>query len=144
MSWEQIVGIVVGTLFLGGVVACFYFGKDYLKYHNIFSPVLEAFVAAAKGLSGAFPDNATLSIIAIVAEIALEGAEKAEQLWLDGELDKEQRNHYAKNYIADMLVKAGIEVNGSIEAMIDGFIAVACMIFPHGQEPKTIEENTEA
>lgn len=143
MSWEQIVGIVIGTLALGGVAACFYFGKDYLKYHNIFGPVLEAFVAAAKGLSGAFPDNNVLSIIATVAEIALEGAEKAERLWLNGELNKDLRNEYAKNYIAEMLGKAGIEVNASIAAMIDGFIAVACMIFPHGQELKINEENTK-
>lgn len=143
MSWEQIVGIVIGTLALGGVAACFYFGKDYLKYHNIFGPVLEAFVAAAKGLSGAFPDNNVLSIIATVAEIALEGAEKAERLWLNGKLNKDLRNSYAKNYIAEMLGKAGIEVNASIAAMIDGFIAVACMIFPHGQELKINEENTK-
>ena len=140
MNYQQIIIIVIGTLFLGGLGACFYFGKDYLKYHNIFAPVLEGFVAAAKALSGAMPNNEVLKVIAFVMEAALEGAQKAEELWLNGELDKEQRNHYAKIYIADMLDKAGIEVNSNVSAMIDGFIAVACTIFPHGQTPKTEEE----
>ena len=112
----------------------------YLKYHNIFAPVLKGLVSAAKALSGAVPDNQTLKTIAFVMSAALDGAQRAEELWLNGELDKEQRNHYAKLYIADVLEKAGIDVNDSINAMIDGFIAVACAIFPHGQTPKTKEE----
>ena len=140
MNYQQIIILVIGALFVGGLGVCFYLGKDYLKYHNIFAPVLKGLVSAAKALSGAVPDNQTLKTIAFVMNAALDGAQRAEELWLNGELDKEQRNHYAKLYIADVLEKAGIDVNDSINAMIDGFIAVACAIFPHGQTPKTKEE----
>ena len=141
MDYQQIIILVIGEIVkVGGLGVCFYLGKDYLKYHNIFAPVLKGLVSAAKALSGAVPDNQTLKIIAFVMSAALDGAQRAEELWLNGELDKEQRNHYAKLYITDVLENAGIDVNDNISAMIDGFIAVACAIFPHGQTPKTKEE----
>lgn len=143
MDWQQIVIVVVGTLFLGGIAAMWYFGKDYLKYHNIFSPVLKAFVAAIKAISGAVPNNATLTIIAFVMDAALQGATRAEELWLKGELDKEQRNMHAKDYIADVLLDANIQINSNISAMIDGFIAVACAVLPHGQTPEVEDEEEE-
>lgn len=143
MNWQQIIVVVVGTLFLGGIAVMWYFGKDYLKYHSIFSPVLKAFVSAVKAISGAMPNNTTLSIIAFVMDAALQGAIRAEELWLKGELDKEQRNMHAKDYIADVLLDANILINPNISAMIDGFIAVACAVLPHGRTPEIEDEDEE-
>lgn len=143
MNWQQVIIIVIGTLFLGGIAAMWYFGKDYLKYHNIFSPILKAFVGAVKALSGAMPNNTTLTIIAFVMDAALQGASRAEELWLNGQLDKDQRNMYAKDYIAETLLDANIELNENVSAMVDGFIAVACAVFPHGQEPSEDEEDED-
>lgn len=143
MSWQQIVIIVIGTLFLGGIATMWYFGKDYLKYSKVFAPILAGMVSAVKAISSAAPDNTTLHIIAFVMSAALEGAKRAEELWLKGELDKEQRNMYAKDYISDTLSDANIELNDNINTMVDGFIAVACAVFPHNQEPEEIEEEDE-
>ena len=135
MDFSSIVFIVLGTLLLGGLVACAYFGKDYLRYHKIFSPVLEILCNCIKGISGMMPDNATLLALSTVLNAAVEATEMAEKLWLDGSLDKEQRNFYAKNYIAGILEKASIEPNSNINSIVDGVIAFVCYLLPHGQEP---------
>lgn len=135
MDFSSIVFIILGTLLFGGLVACAYFGKDYLRYHKAFSPVLEILCSCIKGISGMLPDNATLMLLSVVLNAAVEATEMAERLWLDGTLDKEQRNIYAKNYIAGILEKAKIEPNGNINSIVDGVIAFVCYLLPHGQEP---------
>lgn len=135
MDFSSIVFIVLGTLLFAGLVACAYFGKDYLRYHKAFSPVLEILCSCIKGISGMLPDNATLMTLSIVLNAAVEATEMAERLWLDGTLDKEQRNLYAKNYISGILEKAKIESNGNINNIVDGVIAFVCYLLPHGQEP---------
>lgn len=135
MEFESIVFIVLGTLLLGGIVVCAYFGKDYLRYHKVFAPVLEILCSCIKGISGMMPNNASLMILSTVLNAAIEATEMAERLWLDGMLDKEQRNVYAKNYIADILEKAKIKPNENINNIVDGVIAFVCYLLPHGQQP---------
>ena len=47
------------------------------------------------------------------------------------ELPKEERNAYAQTMIAAILYEAGIEVTEQVQQMIDGAIAVVCMLMPH-------------
>lgn len=135
MEFESIVFIVLGTLLLGGVVVCAYFGKDYLRYHKVFAPVLEILCSCIKGISGMMPNNASLMILSTVLNAAVEATEMAETLWLEGTIDKEQRNAYAKNYIAGILEKAKIPVDNNINLIVDGVIAFVCYLLPHGQQP---------
>ena len=83
------------------------------------------------------PDNTTLMMLSIVLNASVEATEMAERLWLDGTLDKEQRNLYAKNYISDILEKAKIEPNGNINSIVDGVIAFVCYLLPHGHKSNT-------
>ena len=46
-------------------------------------------------------------------------------------LPKEERNAYAKLLIGEKLAAAGIEVTPQIEQVIDGVIAIVCMLMPH-------------
>lgn len=135
MEFSSIVFIILGTLLLGGLVACAYFGKDYLRYHKVFSPVLEILCNCIKGISGMMPNNATLLALSVVLNAAVEATELAEKLWLNGVLDKEQRNLYAKNYIAGILEKANIKPDANINSIVDGVIAFVCYLLPHGQQP---------
>lgn len=140
MEFESIVFIVLGTLLLGGVVACAYFGKDYLRYHKVFAPVLEILCSCIKGISGMMPNNASLMILSTVLNAAVEATEMAETLWLEGTIDKEQRNAYAKNYIAGILEKAKIPADNNINLIIDGVIAFVCYLLPHGNTPVVTDE----
>ena len=140
MEFESIVFIVLGTLLLGGVVTCTYFGKDYLRYHKVFGPVLEILCSYIKGISGMMPNNASLMILSTVLNAAVEATEMAETLWLEGTIDKEQRNAYAKNYIAGILEKAKIPVDNNINSIVDGVIAFVCYLLPHGNTPVLTDE----
>lgn len=136
----QIIILVIGVLLFAGIIACVYFGRDYLRYHKVFAPVVQILCTTIKGISGMLPNNATLLTLSIVLNAAVEATTLAEKLWLDCTIDKEQRNHYAKNYIASLLEKANIESNDNIEAVINGAIAFVCYLLPHGQQPEEKEE----
>lgn len=136
MSLESIIFIVLGTLLLAAIGACVYFGKDYLYYHKIFSPILTVLFTCIKSISGMMPNNKTLGILSIVLNASMEATALAERLWLDGALDKEQRNIYAKNYISVVLEKAGVDITENINNIVDGVIAFVCYLLPHGQTPK--------
>lgn len=140
MSLESIIYIIIGTVLLGGVLVCTYFGKDYLRYHKVFSPVLEILCNCVKGISGMMPNNASLLILSTVLNAAVEATEMAETLWLEGTIDKEQRNAYAKNYIAGILEKAKIPIDNNINMIVDGTVAFVCYLLPHGQHPETEKE----
>ena len=140
MEFESIVFIVLGTLLLGGIAICAYFGKDYLRYHKVFAPVLEILCNCIKGISGMMPNNASLMVLSTVLNAAVEATEMAETLWLEGTIDKEQRNAYAKNYIAGILEKAKIPVDNNINLIVDGVIAFVCYLLPHGNAPALTDE----
>ena len=48
-----------------------------------------------------------------------------------GELDKEQRNAYAKTLIKDTLGKIGITITPQIEMIVNGAIEAVCIVLPH-------------
>lgn len=62
---------------------------------------------------------------------AIEGAEIAEQAWKIGNLDKDERNTYAKKLIKETLSKAGIAITPQIEMIVSGIIEAVCMVLPH-------------
>lgn len=140
MSLESIIYIIIGTVLLSGILVCTYFGKDYLRYHKVFAPILEILCNCVKGISGLMPNNTSLLILSVVLNAAIEATEMAETLWLEGTIDKKQRNIYAKNYIAGILEKAKIPVDNNINMIVDGTIAFVCYLLPHGQHPKVEEE----
>lgn len=140
MSFESIIYIILGTVLLGGILVCTYFGKDYLRYHKVFAPVLEILCNCIKGISGMMPNNASLLILSTVLNAAVEATEMAETLWLEGTIDKEQRNAYAKNYIAGILEKAKIPIDNNINMIVDGTVAFVCYLLPHDQHPETEKE----
>lgn len=145
MTIGQIVLVVVGTLLLGGIVACWIFGKDYLKYSSVFSPVVSVVAQIVRTISGFSPDNSVLKDLTIVLDAAIEAAGQAEELWLDGVLEKHERAAHADNYICDILEEAGIEITDSIDSMINGAIAFVCYLLPHysDEDEDELEDNDD-
>ena len=140
MAIENVVFLVLGTLLFAGIFVCVYFGKDYLRYHKVFAPILSILCTCVKSISGMLPCNSTLAILATVLNASMEATALAERLWLNGALDKEQRNSYAKEYISLVLEKADVEVDNNINNIVDGVIAFVCYLLPHGQIPEETEE----
>ena len=65
---------------------------------------------------------------------AIEGAEIAEQAWKMGNLDKDERNAYAKKLVKETLSKAGIEITSQIEQIVSGLIEAVCIVLPHAKK----------
>ena len=140
MEIFQIIILVIGAIFLIALLACYLLKKDYMKYSKALTPVLNALLAVVKGVGGLVPDRGILNIAATAISAAIEAAGYAENLWLQGEIDKTMRPKYAQAYIENTLDKAGIKITDSIQSMISGAISLACYLMPHYTEEKTEEE----
>lgn len=97
-------------------------------------PALIALTALCDAIAGVLPSS-TFPVVATVLRAASDATQQAEKLYMMGELPKTERNDYAQLLIADVLRDAGIEVTEQVQEIIDGCIAVVCMLMPHGVEP---------
>lgn len=134
MELYQIIVIIVGVAALAAIFMCLYYGKNYLSYSKVFSPIVSSLYTVVKGISSMAPNNTILSTVCLVIGAAIDATESAEKAWLAGEAEKQQKNHIAKNLISDLLVNANITVTPAIEQIIDGTIAVVCMLLPHERD----------
>lgn len=122
-------GAIIAILY---VYKCFT-GVDILKNIALLRPVINAIAAAVAAVYKVLPHKESEDIVMKVAKAAVKGAEMAEAAWKAGKLQKDERNAYAKTWIADTLFEAGIEVTDQVKAVINGAIEATCMILPHNQ-----------
>ena len=113
-------------------------GTDVLKMIVMSRPVVVALTSVIDALYKLIPSD-TLRIIKTILNAAVDATELAEKTWLMGQLEREERNPYAKQLARDVLEKAGIEVTPQVEAIISGVIEMTCMVLPHGVEPQVQE-----
>lgn len=131
MNLFEIVLLVVGALLLIGVVYAWRKNRDLHELNKVFSPILSSLYLTIKAVGDVLPSNNILSLITTVLEASIEATRLAEQMWLEGNINKEQRNVYAKNYISEILEQAGIAVTKEVEDIINGAIALTCTLLPH-------------
>ena len=110
-------------------------GINFIEKIIRWKPVAVSVGAMLKAVAGALPSE-DLKIVITVLEAACKGAETAEDLWLMGQMPKEERNDYAQLMVAEILRDAGIEVTEQIQMIIDGGIEMMCLLLPHGQKPE--------
>ena len=139
MGIFEIAIIVAGLILLGFIIYCYVKNKNFLSYSNIFSPILKALYSLLVAIGNASPKNATLTTVVTVIKAAIDATGCAEQLWLQGELDKAARPEYARQFVTVILSSAGIEVTDAINTIIQGAIAMTCYLLPH----HTVVENKE-
>ena len=113
-------------------------GTDILKMLVMSRPVVIALTGVIEALYKLVP-NETLRVIKTILNAAVDATELAEKAWLMGELEREERNPYAKTLARNVLEKAGITVTAQVEAIINGVIEMTCMVLPHGVKPEEKE-----
>lgn len=137
MKTEGIVLLcVVGVILIIWLIDRFAGGKITQKIIQ-WRPALAALSALVSAVSAVLPSE-TFATVSMVLKAVSDGTVAAEELWKMGNLPKDERNAYAKKLIGEKLSAAGIEVTEQVGQIIDGVIAVVCMLLPH--ESKKSEE----
>lgn len=136
MDTMSYVYLGIGGVLLIGIVMALFLNKDYLKYSGICKTVLNA-VKLLLGAAGQIGlDKNAVEIATKIVQAAIEGTVEAENLWKQGQLDKEKRNEYAQTYIETTLAKAGINLNEQAHLIVNGVITLVCYLLPHNTQPE--------
>ena len=126
----------IGGVLLIGIIVALFLNKDYLKYSGICKTVLNA-VKLLLGAAGQIGlDKNAVEVATKIVQAAIEGTVEAENLWKQGQLDKEKRNEYAQTYIETTLAKAGIDLNEQAHLIVNGVITLVCYLLPHNTQPE--------
>lgn len=136
MDTMSYVYLGIGGVLLIGIIVALFLNKDYLKYSGICKTVLNAIklLLGAAGQIGL--DKNAVEIATKIVQAAIEGTVEAENLWKQGQLDKEKRNEYAQTYIETTLTKAGINLNEQAHLIVNGVITLVCYLLPHNTQPE--------
>lgn len=136
MDTMSYVYLGIGGVLLIGIIVALFLNKDYLKYSGICKTVLNA-VKLLLGAAGQIGlDKNAVEITTKIVQAAIEGTVEAENLWKQGQLDKEKRNEYAQTYIETTLAKAGINLNEQAHLIVNGVITLVCYLLPHNTHPE--------
>lgn len=130
MEWYNVVLIVFAVIIVGLYLYKRISGKDLQKILVMSKPTLIAQETVADTLYAVFP-NQTIKAIGLMLNAGIEATEMAEQAWKLGELQRDERNAYAKKWAKDTQETLGIEVTSQIECVIAGVIEMTCMVLPH-------------
>lgn len=98
-------------------------------------PIIQALRIMVRAVGGVYPSD-YFNTAADVLDATVVAVQEAENLWLTDELPKEERLPYARNVIAKILNGAGIEITEQISDIIEGCIALTCLLMPHGRKPE--------
>lgn len=136
MDTMSYVYLGIGSVLLIGIIVALFLNKDYLKYSGICKTVLNA-VKLLLGAAGQIGlDKNAVEVATKIVQAAIEGTVEAENLWKQGQLDKEKRNEYAQTYIETTLAKAGIDLNEQAHLIVNGVITLVCYLLPHNTQPE--------
>ncbi len=92
--------------------------------------VLDTINLAINSLKTLLPNNEKLELISNIILWAKAGADKAEQLYKSGELEKAARKHTAQDFVFEAIKVAGFDVTDEIANIVDGAIDAAINLMP--------------
>lgn len=138
MNTYQIIFLCFVAMIIAVYLIDRFTGRKITKAIIQWKPALIALSAFVKAVASVLPSS-YFAIATTVLDAASAATQEAEKLYLMNELPKEERNQYAQKLIAETLEQAGIHVTDQIQQIIDGCIAVVCMLMPHGLEPSVPE-----
>ena len=126
--------LIGGLIALAAVIVAMLLKANLTKYTGIISPILNALKAALDAVNGVMPDNEVVATMIKVCQIAIDATSNAEELWIEGSIEKADRPQIAKNYIDKMLAESNITMTPVLESIINCAITLTCYFMPHNRD----------
>ena len=126
--------LIGGLIALAAVIVAMLLKANLTKYTGIISPILNALKAALDAVNGAMPNNEVVTTMVKVCQIAIDATSNAEELWIEGSIEKADRPKIAKDYIDKMLADANITMTPVLESIINCAITLTCYFMPHNRD----------
>lgn len=126
--------LIGGLIALAAVIVAMLLKANLTKYTGIISPILNALKAALDAVNGAMPNNEVVTTMIKVCQIAIDATSHAEELWIEGFIEKADRPKIAKDYIDNMLADANITMTPVLESIINCAITLTCYFMPHNRD----------
>lgn len=126
--------LIGGLIALAAIIVAMLLKANLTKYTGIISPILNALKAALDAVNGVMPNNEVVTTMIKVCQIAIDATSNAEELWIEGFIEKADRPQIAKNYIDKMLADANITMTPVLESIINCAITLTCYFMPHNRD----------
>lgn len=126
--------LITGIISLAAVIIAAYLQTNLTKYTDVISPILNALKSALNAVNGVMPNNEVISVMVRVCQIAIDATSQAEELWIEGSIEKTERSKIAKDYIDDKLKEANITMTPVLESIINCAITLTCYFMPHNRD----------
>ena len=99
--------LISGIVALAAVIIAVCLKVNLTEYTGVISPILNALKSALNAVNGVMPNNEVISVMVRVCQIAIDATSHAEELWIEGQIEKAERSQIAKDYIDNILKKHG-------------------------------------
>ena len=126
--------LITGIISLAAVIIAAYLQTNLTKYTDVISPILNALKSALNAVNGIMPNNEVISVMVRVCQIAIDATSHAEELWIEGQIEKAERPQIAKDYIDNMLKDSNITMTPVLESIINCAITLTCYFMPHNRD----------
>lgn len=126
--------LITGIISLAAVIIAAYLQTNLTKYTDVISPILNALKSALNAVNGVMPNNEVISVMVRVCQIAIDATSHAEELWIEGQIEKAERPQIAKDYIDNMLKDSNITMTPVLESIINCAITLTCYFMPHNRD----------
>ena len=126
--------LISGIVALVAVIIAVCLKVNLTEYTGVVSPILNALKSALNAVNGVMPNNEVISVMVRVCQIAIDATSHAEELWIEGQIEKAERSQIAKDYIDNMLKDSNITMTPVLESIINCAITLTCYFMPHNQD----------
>ena len=126
--------LIGGLIALVAVIVAVCLKVNLTEYTGVVSPILNALKSALDAVNGVMPNNEVISVMVRVCQIAIDATSHAEELWIEGHIEKAERSQIAKDYIDNMLKDSNITMTPVLESIINCAITLTCYFMPHNRD----------
>ena len=126
--------LISGIVALAAVIVAVCLKVNLTEYTGVVSPILNALKSALNAVNGVMPNNEVISVMVRVCQIAIDATSHAEELWIEGKIEKAERSQIAKDYIDNMLEDSNITMTPVLESIINCAITLTCYFMPHNRD----------
>ena len=126
--------LISGIVALVAVIIAVCLKVNLTEYTGVVSPILNALKSALNAVNGVMPNNEVISVMVRVCQIAIDATSHAEELWIEGQIEKAERSQIAKDYIDNMLKDSNITMTPILESIINCAITLTCYFMPHNRD----------